>query len=426
MKKQLLLKFVPKLFILALLTLFYISCKKDSSSGISSEGTKYSELQSWYNSEKAKSSYGRIPGLKPDWGKFSIIEDNTALVYEIELDNPNKVFLTSEKIDITKAEDYSKLSTFRLILSVDKKTNKIQGAYMNILATNNDEPLQNIHYKKVQKLTGKVQFFNINGTYLNGWVYKNGKIEKKIRPLVIGGAKTEESTCVIIASPIYGTVCAGNGCSSSIIAFDYSMNCGDSFNPDYGEGGGGSGGIGPAPENGGGGGGSSGGGVAPPLVINLDDRMKYPTLANIIDGLYKKVMNTPKLMDALKQFTHLNQQQILESLKPGKGPLVQVVSTNSLMGGSVGEFDTKTGIIKIAESVASDANYFSTSAPTGAEFYLTVCILHEYIHYGENVTQIFRPSDGHANDAGFQYEDRYYGGKVRFNPITGVIDYLPL
>lgn len=186
----------------------------------------------------------------------------------------------------------------------------------------------------------------------------------------------------------------------------------------------------PAPDNGipignpGAAGGASG--SANPIVIGLDDRLKYPTLAKIVDGLYIKVKNNPTLMAALKQFTHLSEQQILDNLKAGKGPLLQVAPHNSLPGGSDGQFTPSTGILKIDESIATNANYFSTTYPTATEFFLTACILHEFVHYGENVTQIFTPHSGGQDDAGFQFENTYYGGKVDFNSQTGITTFNPL
>ncbi|MET4141968.1 hypothetical protein [Pedobacter sp. UYP1] len=117
-------------------------------------------------------------------------------------------------------------------------------------------------------------------------------------------------------------------------------------------------------------GGSDGNVIAPPIIITIDIRMKYPTLAKIIDGLYQKAISNPKLMAALKQFSHLSEQQILDNLKSGKGPSIQVVDPNSLIGGSVGEFDPISGIIKISETVASDANYFSTATLQQQNFIL--------------------------------------------------------
>ena len=63
----------------------------------------------------------------------------------------------------------------------------------------------------------------------------------------------------------------------------------------------------------------------PSLDLLPFDRLKYPILANIVDGLHNKVKNNPKLMAAIKNFSHLTEQEILSNLETGKGPKVSVV-----------------------------------------------------------------------------------------------------
>ncbi len=156
---------------------------------------------------------------------------------------------------------------------------------------------------------------------------------------------------------------------------------------------------------------------------NLDllpfDRLKYPNLAKIVDGLYDKVKNNPKLMTALKNFSHLTEQQILSSLERGNGPKVTVVN----LPGRAGDYNKATNTIQIAKHLVSASNYLVTSYPTALEFYMASSILHEFVHFGENYTQIFLPHDNAYDDAGFQWENNYYGGTVDFNYATGKITF---
>lgn len=172
---------------------------------------------------------------------------------------------------------------------------------------------------------------------------------------------------------------------------------------------------GQVPGNGGGGGDST----PPNIRISLDVRLKYPVLAKVIDGLYDKVKVDAKLMEAIKQFSHLTEQQILDNLKPGTGPQLQVSDQIA----SIGFYDPSTSSILINQELAEDTNYLTADYPKALEFYMSVVILHEFIHFGENYTQIFAPYTGHATDVGYQFEDNYYGGRVIFNYLTGALTF---
>jgi hypothetical protein len=124
-------------------------------------------------------------------------------------------------------------------------------------------------------------------------------------------------------------------------------------------------------------------------------------------------------MSAVKNFSHLTEQQILSNLEPGKGPKLTVLD----MPNKAGHYDPKTNTIQIAKHVVTATNYKVTSYATALELYIAVSILHEFIHFGENFTQIFLPYDNPYNDAGFQFENDYYGGRVFFNYVTGEITY---
>lgn len=172
--------------------------------------------------------------------------------------------------------------------------------------------------------------------------------------------------------------------------------------------------------------GGSGGGTSPLFILNLNDRLLYPSLAKIIDNLYNKVKKDTKLMSALIEYSNLSEQSILQDMKTGQGPTIRVVPKSQLMGGAIAEFDHANMTIKFSDEAAYDSNYFSTTFPTATEFYLTACILHEYIHFGENMTQIFIGHAGRLDDAGFQFENKYYGGRLEYNKVTGIVTYYPL
>lgn len=173
--------------------------------------------------------------------------------------------------------------------------------------------------------------------------------------------------------------------------------------------------------------GQVGGGIGTPLlIISLNDRLKYPSLASIVDNLYNKVKNDKRLMSALKEYSHLSEEAILEDMKSGQGPRITVVDKQTLVGGAIAQYDNENKVLLISDEAAYDSNYFSTQYPTATELYLSACILHEYIHFGENITQIFVGHEGRFDDAGFQFENKYYGGRLEYNKVSGIVTLHPL
>lgn len=300
MKKQILIKSIPKLFILVLLTMFYISCKKDSSTETSSQDAKYSELQSWYNTEKAKSSAidNALPGLMPNWEKVTARQDSSKIIYEVEVENPNKVFLANEKIDISNAAESYKLSQFRLVIIADQRSKEIKGGFMNILGDNSNEAEKEMHYKKAGTFSGKIQFYSISGKYLNGWVYKNGKIDKTIKPgqITLGSnVKTEYEQCSYTSTPRFGTVCAGDGCTTTFLGYDTTTSC-QSFGGD-GDGGGGG--------NFGSGGGSPGTNPPPSPPEKPKEIFIDPNVRPCIDTMRKNVVTNANIVSSFQNiFTY--------------------------------------------------------------------------------------------------------------------------
>jgi len=162
-----------------------------------------------------------------------------------------------------------------------------------------------------------------------------------------------------------------------------------------------------------------------PIVLPLNDRLKYPALANLLDGLYDKVKNNSKLMETLKQFSHLTESQILANLAAGKGPQINVVEGLAL-NNTFADYNPETGLIRIDAGTVSNVNYFSSTYATAMDVFITAVVLHEFIHFGEHTTQTFIPHQGRQDDAGYEFENKYYGGRVDFDPIKGTISYKPL
>ncbi len=175
----------------------------------------------------------------------------------------------------------------------------------------------------------------------------------------------------------------------------------------------------PPPPNEGGGGGGDTSNNNLSIDIDLLTRINYPILGKIVDNLYNKVKNDSKLLEAIKKFSHLDTKQVLDNLKVGSGP--KLVVTNNFSPNKVGEFKNNT--IYINKNHITQTSYIYKDYSTALEFYITVAILHEFIHFGENMSDIFLPHNGNTDDVGFQFENDMYGGRVFFNPVTGALEY---
>ncbi|TCD28989.1 hypothetical protein EZ456_02180 [Pedobacter psychrodurus] len=145
--------------------------------------------------------------------------------------------------------------------------------------------------------------------------------------------------------------------------------------------------------------------------------MKYPTLSKIVDALYDKVKNNPKLLAALVKYSKLSEAKVLENLKSGKGPLLLVKT--DMPNDRYAQFDPNTGHIELSGEYASKLNQFEfdPKVSTMLEFFITSTILHEFVHFGNDLTNITPATIGFF-DAGKQFENYYYGGDVNYNPTT--------
>jgi hypothetical protein len=88
-----------------------------------------------------------------------------------------------------------------------------------------------------------------------------------------------------------------------------------------------------------------------------------------------------------------------------------------------GGYDKATNIMYISEHVVTAKDFLAKDFSMAVEFYLTVSILHEFVHFGENYTQTFLPHENGYDDSGYKFENEAYGGRVKFDYKTGNITY---
>lgn len=159
----------------------------------------------------------------------------------------------------------------------------------------------------------------------------------------------------------------------------------------------------------------------PNIKINFLDRFNYPVIAKIIDGLYNRVKNDPKLMIALKKYSLMDESQILNNLKSGHGPNLIITVLDANTNGE----ERGDGNIYLNKLYVSNLHQLSTTAPQSLEFFLASPILHEFVHFGNTTAfQVFpskRDSNGFYWDAGKQFEEDYFGGDIDYDATNNKI-----
>ena len=120
---------------------------------------------------------------------------------------------------------------------------------------------------------------------------------------------------------------------------------------------------------------------SPDFKMRKIDKVKYPKFTNTVINIANYVNSNPNVMQTLKQFTGMNDQQVLNALKFGQGPLLEIVD----LPGAYGYHNPLTNTIQI------DINYvkkLENSIGANAEImnlFLSITLLHEFIHWTDGL-----------------------------------------
>lgn len=295
------------------LTFFY-SCKKEATSEILI-GEDQQKLLDWYNTNVSQDKWNPFASLNPNWDLIHIKEVNGQIIYEVSMNNPNKVFIGDEYTDKNMAEKMFLRNDTRLLIFENKKSGLLEnGCYMSIINTGTQNNVKSVHYKEPANLTGNILYFNPDGKMANGWSYLDGAtlniisvsneteyksmIRLRIDQALLSpdSNKTrryEAAYCTPEYRIIYGTSCTGvegyMNCQQYVVGREYVNNC------EYG-GGGDEGGYTP-PKPTGGGGSSSG---SAPRELKTDSlKKKFPCADKLI---LQPIFKLPEMSDFVAPF----------------------------------------------------------------------------------------------------------------------------
>jgi hypothetical protein len=192
-----------ELIILLIMLIGYLICKvdkpkKESSVAITDPAIR--EAKKWYDStyraatdaklsesniEKYSSDWNKK--FRPDWPEAQIFDENDATIIEIPALKNGEMTLSFSRPDAVNV-DFNKSGTTTSLLIVKRKM-EFNLYAMTIVASashlkaNDGKPPINNYRKKDKNFEGAVFFNKMDGTFVGGWRYQNGKPTRQLYPL---------------------------------------------------------------------------------------------------------------------------------------------------------------------------------------------------------------------------------------------------
>lgn len=140
-------------------------------------------LKNWYNAHSSSfnASSKTFAQLKPDFNTaYTAVKEGTN-VTELNFDKPNAIIFTTGITDDKTKEKLRANTLIKLVLFNIPKTQEVRGAYMVLNA--DDGSLSSVHYEDFEGFNGTIKFYNLDGSFENGYQILNGKIEKTFSKL---------------------------------------------------------------------------------------------------------------------------------------------------------------------------------------------------------------------------------------------------
>jgi hypothetical protein len=173
-------------------TVVAISCKKESSNLTQSCPLTVERAKTWYEGQRVEpvimlksAKVGNTKDCTPKWEEAIVSSNEDYEVVEVPLNSQTRFgFCTKESIELgIKNNDPGFLnSNSQLIVQKNKRTG-IKECYIMTIFGDTDYHIakkhqlgNNSYLKKDKDFSGYVLFHNVNGVFVNGWQYKEGKV----------------------------------------------------------------------------------------------------------------------------------------------------------------------------------------------------------------------------------------------------------
>ena len=185
-----------RVFLFCLMTLLLTTCRQDEWEDNSSQGydPKVAAAKQWFESHSSSLSIKREDGtsiqeLTPDWKTARKKSNKWIETVEVEMKMGNRVGFSfpesKEKYEETGDWRYL-LSTTRLVIRTQKRTKKTDGFLMTVLPSpsyleriNFGTPIKVAYIGRDKFFSGRIIYHSLYGMFVNGWVYKDGKITNR-------------------------------------------------------------------------------------------------------------------------------------------------------------------------------------------------------------------------------------------------------
>ena len=167
------------LTLLITLTIILHSCKKDNHSQPKITTFDLQDAKNWVRLNLKTTENNPFKAMSPNWDNlYTSIVDNQTII-EVGLNNPDKIFVGDSRNDATEPNLGLSKCNIRLVLFKNADNNTIvSGCYMAVV-NNTQLKKSEIHYKNVGDFTGKLYYFNTDGSFSNGSLYANGQIARR-------------------------------------------------------------------------------------------------------------------------------------------------------------------------------------------------------------------------------------------------------
>ena len=151
--------------------------------------------------------------------------------------------------------------------------------------------------------------------------------------------------------------------------------------------------------------------------LNSDYAQKYPKFTQLIKNIYQNSRNTPHILDWLKAYSHMDNEQIFKALEFNKGPTIVIKDVNAAPYNGPSRyayFDSKQPDIINVDIKTINNFEINTNFARNQAFitFLAGVILHESVHYGNNLNKFSEFKDGKFYDYGDGFEISAYGSTL--------------
>ena len=175
------------------------------------------------------------------------------------------------------------------------------------------------------------------------------------------------------------------------------------------------------PGSGGGGDGSTGTVSVGKFRINPAYETLAPKLIQTLQNIRSIVESNPNVLSALMKFSGRTQEQIMDNLTYGSGPLVVIGQPKDQNGNPViGQFNSSDpNTLTIDGAFINQLEHTtSESASAALEFWLSVTLMHEYVHYGD-----YMDGNPFVGEAGTAFENQVFGVVITQDNAGLLIDF---